>query len=136
MRRTLSARSTTFYHLLPWAWLLACAGVAWMVRGERTLLPVLAMVALVPALALRTLLGGLRHVSTDGEVLFVAGRGEERVIPISEIAEVRRQGGGRRGAPTVTLHLRNGEEIRFVPRLWPVDGWWTEASHRDTEAQR
>ncbi|HEX8359755.1 MAG TPA: hypothetical protein VF613_06605 [Longimicrobium sp.] len=127
MRRTLSARSTTFYHLLPWAWLLATASVAWMLRGERGLLPMLVIVALVPTLALRWMLGRLRHVSTDGRVLFVASGGKEIAIPFSEIAEVREHRGGRRRAPSVTLRLKTpsdlGEEIRFVPRM----RWWPDA---------
>lgn len=127
MRRILSARSTTFYHLLPWLWLAAAGAVAWMVRGEREVLPVVVLTAVVPALVLYAMMRRLRRVSTDGRVLFVAMRGKEIAVPFSEIAEVREQSGGRRRAPTVTLRLKNpsalGEEIRFVPRM----RWWPDA---------
>lgn len=132
MRRTLSARSTAFYHALPWLWLAAAGAAAWMMRGEREMLPALVGTAVVPAVALYLLMRQVRRVSTDGRVLFVAARGREVVVPFSEIAEVREHRGGRRGAPRVTLRLKTpcelGEEIHFVPRM----RWWpdTEAAGR------
>ncbi|HEX8830620.1 MAG TPA: hypothetical protein VF705_05605, partial [Longimicrobium sp.] len=92
MRRTLSARTTIFYQLLPALWLLATAAAAWMLRSERSLLPMLALVAVVPALLMWRMTAKLRHVSTDGRVLFVSSIRKEIAIPFSEIAEVRESG--------------------------------------------
>jgi hypothetical protein len=126
MRRDLSARTTIFYQLLPGLWLLATAAAAWMLRSERSLLPMLALTAVVPTLLMGWMTAKLRHVSTDGRVLFVSSIRKEIAIPFSEIAEVRESGGGRRSTPTVTLRLKSpsefGDEIRFVPRMrWLPD---------------
>jgi hypothetical protein len=98
-----------------------------MIRGERDMLPVLVMTAVVPAVAMYLLMRRLRRVSTDGEVLFVSAGRKEIVVPFTEIAEVRESRGGPRRAPTVTLRLKTaselGEEIRFVPRM----RWWPDA---------
>jgi hypothetical protein len=145
VRRVLSARSTIFYHLLPLLWLVAVAAVAWLVRREPAVVLATIPVALIPWVVMRWSVGSLRHVSTDGRMLYVRGRGREAAIPFSEIAEVResKPGGTRRGVPTVTLTLKSdspvGRKIRFIPRMrWFPDaealGRAQSLQHTDPEA--
>ena len=127
MRKVLSARSTSLYPLLPVLWLTAVAACAWLVRGAPGMLPVLAIVGLVPALLLARLARGLRHVSTDGRLLYVRAGWREVAVPFSSITRVREiRGTGRHSGITVVLTLDAptplGDEIRFVPRMrWLPD---------------
>jgi hypothetical protein len=127
MRRTLSARSTSFFRALPLLWVLAVAPCVWILRRESVILPMLLVTAVVPALLIRWQVRRLRHVSTDGERLYVRKGGREVAVPFSGITSVREiRGSASRGGVTVVLTLRDpeplGPEVFFTPRMrWLPD---------------